>query len=136
MVDDSAPPTHRQPTTRACLKSGACCGSPARLAIGIAPFARLAAQPTSRSRFVRALITAEERHHERIVRPEITVVLRLDPNEAARRKTDEPSDYVVERSSEVWNTDWAGTSAHIIDASETPEQVASRLKSLIWESLA
>jgi thymidylate kinase len=90
----------------------------------------------SRSRFVRALITAEERHHERIVPPEITVVLRLDPNEAARRKTDEPSDYVVERSSEVWNTDWAGTSAHIIDASETPEQVASRLKSLIWESLA
>jgi thymidylate kinase len=97
--------------------------------------ARSAGEET-RSRFVEALIRIEERLHQRIAPPEIALVLRLDPNEAARRKTDEPRGYVIERSTEVWNADWSSTSVQVIDASQSPEQVVSRLKSLIWQALA
>lgn len=86
--------------------------------------------------FVGRLIRLENRYHRRIGLPDVAIVLRLDPEEAARRKTDESYDYVVKRSTEVWEHDWTNSSVHVVDASKTPHAVVAELKDLIWASLA
>lgn len=77
----------------------------------------------------------ERRYHDRIDPPEFLAVLRVDPETAARRKTDEPADYVRRRVAEVWAIDWTGTPVHVVDAARPADEVASELKSLIWQRL-
>jgi thymidylate kinase len=89
----------------------------------------------SRNRFVTTLARLEASYHRRVTLPEVVIVLKLDPAEAARRKTDEPYDYVLERSTEVWEIDWTDFSVHVIDASHPSEAVVAELKSVIWASL-
>ena len=89
----------------------------------------------SRNRFVTTLARLEASYHRRGTLPEVVIVLKLDPAEAARRKTDEPYDYVLERSTEVWEIDWTDSSVHVIDASHPSEAVVAELKSVIWASL-
>jgi thymidylate kinase len=78
----------------------------------------------------------EHRYHERIELPEVLIVLRVDPETAAKRKTDEPSDYVKRRVAEVWAIDWEAASVPVVDARRPKEEVAAELKSLIWDALA
>lgn len=82
-----------------------------------------------------ALARLEERYHRRIAAADVLILLRVDPETAVARKTDEPSDYVRRRASEVWNIDWDDSDVHVIDASRRPELVAAELKSLIWSHL-
>ncbi len=89
----------------------------------------------SRNRLVAGLVSLENSYHRRVALPEVVIVLKLDPAESARRKTDEPHDYVVERSTEIWEIDWTDSSAHVIDASEPLEAVVAELKTVIWASL-
>jgi hypothetical protein len=35
----------------------------------------------------------------------------------------------------IWETEWAGTGAHVVDASQPLGEVILRLKSIIWFSL-
>lgn len=81
------------------------------------------------------LIRLEHRYHSLVALPDLAFVLRLDPEEAARRKTDEPYQYVLERSTEIWDTDWSGYDVHVIDAGRPPEAVAAEIKEIIWEAL-
>ncbi|HSJ45327.1 MAG TPA: hypothetical protein VK923_11655 [Euzebyales bacterium] len=97
--------------------------------------ARLTAD-ASTGRFLEALDRLEQHYHDLVALPDLAIVLKLDPLEAARRKTDEPQDYVIERSTEVWDIDWTGSGVHVIDAGKPLEAVAGELKALIWESLA
>lgn len=84
----------------------------------------------------RALIRLEDRYHAMVAMPDLTFVLLLDPDEAVRRKTDEPADYVMLRSTEIWETDWDSQDVHVIDASRPPEIVAEEMKRIIWNWLA
>ena len=84
---------------------------------------------------VKRLIQLEASYYRSILWPEILVVLELDPEIAVRRKTDEPSAYVRARSQETAAVDWRSTPARVIDASQSREDVLSRLKSLIWSEL-
>ncbi len=84
----------------------------------------------------RWLILFEDRYHSMVAKPDLTFVLLLEPEEAVRRKTDEPADYVLERSSEIWETDWEREDVHIIDASRPQEVVAAEMKQIIWDWLA
>lgn len=92
--------------------------------------------PEEKSLLLRALIAIENRYHSMLALPDLAFVLLLEPEEAARRKTDEPYDYVLERSSEIWETDWSVHDVELIDASRPADQVASEIKNLIWQSLA
>lgn len=81
------------------------------------------------------LIRFEDRYHSRVAKPDLAFVLVLDPEEAVRRKTDEPADYVMERSTEIWETDWESEDVHVIDASRPREVVAAEIKQIIWDWL-
>lgn len=84
----------------------------------------------------RWLIRLEDRYHALVAMPDLVFVLLLEPEEAVRRKTDEPADYVRKRSTEIWETDWDVEDVHVIDASRPPEVVAAEMKQILWDWLA
>jgi thymidylate kinase len=88
------------------------------------------------SRLTRRLSQIEQRYHSMIALPDLSFVLLLEPEEAARRKTDEAHDYVVKRATEIWETDWENHDVRVIDASQSPQTVANEIKLAIWETLA
>lgn len=85
------------------------------------------------SRLIRGLIAIENYYHGLIDPPDLTAVLRVEPEVAVRRKTDEPQEYVKRRSAEVWNADWEGLGVAVVDAGESSEVVAANLKKIIWD---
>ena len=86
----------------------------------------------SHGRIADRLIAAETRYHDRILPPDTLIVLRLDPELAVRRKTDEPEDYVRRRAMIIWETDWTKTRAHVVDAGRPLDEVVSDLMRIIW----
>jgi hypothetical protein len=78
---------------------------------------------------------AEASYYRRILGPDVRCVLRLDPEIAVIRKPEEPADYVRARGRVIWETDWTGTGAHLVDASQPLSDVLRRLKSIIWSAL-
>ena len=77
----------------------------------------------------------EAAYYERMVRPDVICVLRLDPELAVRRKPEEPADYVRARGRVIWETDWSSSGADVIDASKPLTLVLQDLKSVIWRAL-
>lgn len=80
----------------------------------------------------RFLVKLEESYYHQIMLPELLVVLRVNPEIAVQRKTDEDALSVQERSTAIWKLSWKNTDAHVIDASKSKTEVASELKTLIW----
>ena len=74
-------------------------------------------------------------YHDAIGSPDVTIILKVDPNVAAARKTDEPADYVRRRSAEIWNANWLESSGYVVDASQPVDDVIAEVKALIWSSL-
>jgi hypothetical protein len=91
--------------------------------------------PHSEASLARRLVALEERAYERILPPDIVVVLRVEPGTAVRRKPEEDPDVVRERSAEIWNLEWNPSRACVIDAGQSPGRVLSELKALIWSRL-
>lgn len=91
--------------------------------------------PTRESKLVKALVKMEARYYQRINAPDLLIVLRVEPEVAVRRKTDEESTMVRERSSEVWQAQWDRTDALVIDSSKPLDVVLRELKSYIWSKL-
>lgn len=83
----------------------------------------------------RALLNAEQKHYQQIVQPDLMLVLRVDPETAVRRKTDEQEHHVRTRSQEIWQHDWSDTRAHVVDASQPPEGVLADLRDRIWQQI-
>lgn len=88
-----------------------------------------------RSRLIEFLAGKEEEYYRWIMPPDLLVVLRLDPEIAVRRRRDEAPAAVRARNREVWEFDWGGTHALVVDASRSRSEVIFHLKSLIWASL-
>ena len=93
------------------------------------------AGPLRRTRLGRWLLAAEASYYRRILSPDLLVVLRIDPEIAVRRKTDEPEEYVRRRGHIVWAADWSATGAHVVDAGGPFDDVLARLKAVIWREL-
>jgi thymidylate kinase len=87
------------------------------------------------SRLGRALLRSERRYYGDILPPDLAIVLRVDPETAVRRKTDEPAEYVRERNRWMWEQDWSGTGAQVMDAGRPLPEVVADLKALIWAKL-
>jgi hypothetical protein len=81
------------------------------------------------------LLLREAAYYERMLGPDVQCVLRLDPELAVARKPEEPADYVRARGRVIWETDWTGTGAHLVDASRPLADVMLHLKSIIWSNL-
>jgi thymidylate kinase len=92
-------------------------------------------QPETRSGRVERLIDIEHNYYRRITPPEVLIVLRLDPELAVQRRTDEDPVSVRARSREIWELDWSDLAARVIDASRTREEVMAEIKSIIWREL-
>jgi thymidylate kinase len=82
-----------------------------------------------------SLRNAETWYYRRILPPDLLIVLRVHPEVAARRKTNEEANYVRGRSREIWELDWQQTEAHVVDATPPVGEVCSCLQSLIWTHL-
>jgi len=91
--------------------------------------------PAKPSRVATLLCALETRYYERILRPDLVVVLRLDPELAVARKPEEPAEYVRARGKIIWETDWSTTGAHVVDASQPLPEVLRQLKAIIWSLL-
>jgi thymidylate kinase len=65
----------------------------------------------------------------------LLIVLRVDPEIAVARKTSESEQHVRLRSGELWEQDWEGTNACVIDAGQPAADVIAQLQSIIWANL-
>jgi thymidylate kinase len=89
--------------------------------------------PKSTHPFARYLAQREESYYRKITTPTLTAVLRLQPETAVKRKTEEKPEFVYRRSNEIWQIDWSQTSIHAIDANQSKMNVFSELRHLIWK---
>jgi hypothetical protein len=91
--------------------------------------------PDRFSRLTRRIARAEERVYAQIAPPDILVVLRIDPEVAVARRSDEEDSYVRARNTEVRDVDWSGTRAVVVDASLPAEAVLDAVRRTVWERL-
>jgi thymidylate kinase len=91
--------------------------------------------PRLDSRLAQYLVRLEKSYYDLMMQPELMVVLRVHPDIAAARKTDEDPSSVRRRSAEIWALDWSGTQAHVIDTSQPTDAVMAELKDTIWQRL-
>ncbi len=88
-----------------------------------------------RDSIIYRLIEMEKSYYHRILPPDLLIVLLLDPETAVKRKTDEPAEHVRPRAAELWQVNWQGTGAQLVDASRKMPEVLADLRSLIWKAL-
>ena len=91
--------------------------------------------PVKASAFGRLLQITEASSYERMLPPDALFVLRLEPELAVLRKPGEPSDYVRTRARLIWDIDWSGTRAQVVDAGRTLPEVLTDLRALMWAAL-
>lgn len=78
----------------------------------------------------------EHRYYDRIGRPDVLVVLTVDPDTAVERKRGiEPESTVRPRSEEIRRIDWSTTPAIVIDTSASEDEVLTRAKVAVWSRL-
>jgi hypothetical protein len=99
------------------------------------PLAEKSTSPKQSSKLTKFLVKIEDNYYDQIAPPEIMIVLLLDPEIAVERKTDEDSNSVRERSTEIWELDWTQSDAHIIEASKSKTEVLMEIKDHIWSQL-
>lgn len=99
------------------------------------PQGKLPLSPRKEHRLTQLLMKLETSYYQQTAAPELLIVLRVHPEIAVQRKTDEDSASVRRRSTEIWELDWEGAGAHIIDASKSKEEVLAEIKALIWSEL-
>ena len=87
------------------------------------------------TKLLRFLIRLEEGYYQKIVLPDLLIVLLADPEVAVRRKTDEDQGEVRARSTEIWELDWEQTPAVVINANRSKEEVLSDVKEILWSQL-
>jgi thymidylate kinase len=81
------------------------------------------------------MANAEARYYRRIPAPDVVIALQVAPDEAVRRKTDEPADYVRARANIVWAVNWEGSGVRVVDAGRPLAAVLAELRQVIWETL-
>ncbi|HKO62500.1 MAG TPA: hypothetical protein VJV03_15150 [Pyrinomonadaceae bacterium] len=91
--------------------------------------------PHERNPFIKFLMKLENNYYREIMPPDLLLVLRVDPDIAVQRKTTEVEQHVRTRSTELWQQDWSGTNAYVIDAGRPAATVMAETQSIIWSKL-
>lgn len=84
---------------------------------------------------VRWMSKREAFYYRQIHLPDLLIVLKLDPEAAVRRKTEETETSVRARSAEVWGLEWGKISGFEVDAGGSREETLARVKSIVWRYL-
>ncbi len=87
------------------------------------------------NRLQELLSQLENYYYGRIISPDFMFVLRVEPDTAVIRKTDEAKVHVFSRSKELWNFNWQGIPARLIDAGRPLAEVLADLRLSIWRVL-
>jgi thymidylate kinase len=87
------------------------------------------------NRLIKFLARLETKYYQQLLLPDLLIVLRVHPETAVQRKTDEDAASVRVRSTQIWEADWRQLPAYVIDANQPKEQVLSELKALVWSNL-
>jgi thymidylate kinase len=85
--------------------------------------------------FIRLLGRLESRYYRFISLPDLLCVLKVDPDTAVERKSDETAAFVRARTKEIWENNWEGSTVHVIDANRSKMEVLDRTKALLWAHL-
>lgn len=80
------------------------------------------------------LARAESYYYSAFGRPDVLLVLRVDPETAVLRKPEEEEHYVRRRSTEVWHTSWQPPTV-VVDASRSAAAVLTDLRAAVWDRL-
>ena len=78
----------------------------------------------------------EERYYSRMKCADMVTVLKLDPQIAQQRRPCDDSGALSARSGEIWNMTWRSGRIHVVDASESLEQVQRSMRRALWECVA
>jgi hypothetical protein len=92
-------------------------------------------KPSWANPLTRFLVELEEGYYRKIQPPELLIVLRVDPEIALQRKTDEDADMVRQRSTEIWEVQWEQRGVYVVDSSKPIDVVLGEIKSYIWSKL-
>ncbi|MBI5962702.1 MAG: hypothetical protein HY863_04445 [Chloroflexi bacterium] len=85
--------------------------------------------------FLRFLIDKENFYYQKIKLPDLLIVLKVDPEAAVQRKTEETETSVRARSSEVWGLGWEKLSAFEVNANRSKEEALAHVREIIWDHL-
>jgi hypothetical protein len=91
--------------------------------------------PEEFSSLTRWIARREKRLYGHIARPDVLVVLRLDPEVAVARRSEEDGGPVRLRNAEVRDADWSGTGAVLVDASMPADEVLAAVRRIVWDGL-
>ncbi len=83
----------------------------------------------------RSLAGREQSYYGQIKPPDLTIVLKVDPEITVQRKAGETALSVRARTSEVWKLNWSAIPAFTVDAAAPREEVLSQVKALVWARL-
>jgi thymidylate kinase len=83
----------------------------------------------------RWLATREADYYDRIARPDLLIVLRVDPEVAVGRRGEDGAEFVRRRAEEVWAHDWSSHPAAVIDSSQPQRVVLSEAHAAVWRAL-
>jgi thymidylate kinase len=84
---------------------------------------------------INLLARLEAGYYDRILPPDLLIVLRVAPEIALQRRRDSSPESVCARVGEIWDLEWGHIPAHVIDASRPKDEVLSELKALVWANL-
>jgi thymidylate kinase len=73
--------------------------------------------------------------YARILPPDVVMVLRVPPSVAVERRPEQDAGFVARRASDIWEGDFNRPNVHVVDATETPEDVVGRLIEIVWSQL-
>jgi thymidylate kinase len=81
------------------------------------------------------LVEYEQRCYDQITPPDLAYVLRIDPEVALRRRTDENPRFVRTRNMEIHRKHWISPGVKRIDAAAPIDQVTRQIKRTLWHEL-
>lgn len=84
---------------------------------------------------VKLLLKLEAHYYQQMVAPDTLIVLRLDPNIAVQRRSNEDMVWIRERSEEIWTVDWPKTEAYVVDSGRSKAEVLADIKTIVWSNL-
>ena len=81
------------------------------------------------------LVRTEQAFYRHILPPDVLVVLRVDPEIAVRRRSEQDQTRVRARAKEVWTLDWQPTGAVVVDGARPWPVIHTEIQTLIWSRL-
>ncbi len=97
---------------------------------------RCAALPgTERRPVARWLARRESEYYARMGPADVVLVLRVDPQVAFERRSDQDEEFITRRAAEVWEHDWSGIGAIVVDAGRSQEDVLAQVQRAVWREL-